>query len=82
MIVDPSVGLRARLWIRTMMCNGLREVKCSPLKAKEALNGAPTALSGVGFARPLLLYFAEDTVQCGSGEIGRHTILRGWRRKA
>ena len=34
------------------------------------------------------LRFARETVSlffghlCGSGEIGRHTILRGWRRKA
>jgi len=41
----------------------------------------------------LLLYFKNPYVllgdvlcrcgrMCGSGEIGRHTILRGWRRKA
>src|ERR1700683_1424115 len=40
-----------------------------------------TRSSGLSIAA-VCYTFGTERPACGSGEIGRHTILRGWRRKA
>ena len=78
----------APAWIRLSVRED-REVLergSAPILGSDSLGASPIPLPLLYLCASTFLLGTRDASAsgrvCGSGEIGRHTILRGWRRKA